>query len=136
MSRHRKRRSRHHAVQQSAKKPWLRLGWPDWLTWENFWQCLLPLRACFWGRHWFVWANTKFPKPEEKNPDVMPMVQTSLIVALYFIAYGFYGSRQVVDWQTLFNNFLASFSPISLLNVAILIIGLFIFYAIMLRVSW
>lgn len=76
----------------------------------------------------------KFPKSEELESDIAPMVQTVLVLGLYFIAYAFYGSQQIVDTSTLFSNFLASFQPIALLNVATLIIGLFIIYAVILRV--
>jgi len=63
------------------------------------------------------------------------MLQVALIVLLYFIAYAFYGSQQIVDAPTLFSNFIASFKPIALLNVSIFIVGLFIIYAYLLRVS-
>jgi len=64
------------------------------------------------------------------------MLRTGLVILLYFVAYAFYSSQQVVDINTLFSNFMASFTPIALLNIAILIIALFILYAMLLRVSW
>jgi hypothetical protein len=129
MSRHRKRhnRSRHAKPQLESER--------RWLTWGNVWRMLLPVRACFWGRNWFRWANSKFPKPEEGESSTGPILQTVLIVGVYFIAYAFYGSQQVVDIPTLFNNFIAGFSPVALVNLSIFIIGLFVAYAYLLRVS-
>ena len=125
----------HHAKPRTVSKPKPHFYWPHWITWSNFWQALLPIRACFWGLHWFRWANIKFPKPEENEQEIVPILQTFLILALYFVAYAFYGSQQVTDLSTLFSNFLASLKPITLLNVSIFIIGLFIVYAYILRVS-
>lgn len=126
------KRKHHH--QNHKSQPTRKFSRPDWLTWANAWQLLLPVRACFWGLRWFRWANTKFPKPEEDNSEIAPIVQTVLVIALYFIAYAFYGSQQVIDAPTLFHNFVANFKPIALLNVAFFIMGLFIIYAYLLRV--
>jgi hypothetical protein len=135
MSRRRQSKHTHQVKSRKTSKPKYRFHLPSWITWSNLWQGLLPIRACFWGLNWFRWANTKFPKPEESEQDIVPILQTFLILALYFIAYAFYGSQQVTDLSTLFSNFLVSLKPITLLNISIFIIGLFIIYAYILRVS-
>src|SRR6266496_2137534 len=130
MSHHRRHRQRTSAAKQPKPKQRFRLSW------RLVWRLLLPIRACFWGLNWFRWANTKFPKPpEDGESGIAAALQTTAIAALYFIAYAFYGSKQVTSLDTLVGNFVASFSPASLLNVAIFVMGLFVFYAYLLRVS-